>query len=177
MAIKQPSDTHKIYDLSEQVARREPFVNWSPVQPARTWKRTRRRGRKSRRCRAKEAEKQVSQDLRAVKATSHMTKSKESLVWHLSVATAWSPVRSTILGVWQCAIFRIAMCGLRKNKNAEEKKKENCAAWCPMFSQSAGSRSFSPRPSLSSTLCTVEKVSDSLSLNWNRKFQFCTFVS
>lgn len=40
----------------------------------------RRRARRVRRC----------CDLRA----SHMTKSKASLVWHLSVATAWSPARS-----------------------------------------------------------------------------------
>lgn len=51
-------------------------------------KRQRKRRRRTQRRRARRVRRCC--DLRA----SHMTKSKASLVWHLSVATAWSPARS-----------------------------------------------------------------------------------
>lgn len=79
----------KIYDLSGQVARRVcKMITCSKQGEQEGMKRQRRRRRRTQRRRARRVRRCC--DLRA----SHMTKSKASLVWHLSVATAWSPVRS-----------------------------------------------------------------------------------
>lgn len=118
-------------------------------------KRQRKRRRRTQRRRARRVRRCC--DLRA----SHMTKSKASLVWHLSVATAWSPARSRhrVLRSLVCdsvQYFALQCAGKatqRERERERDKEIEHCAAWCPLFShsgrqQTAGSLSRRPVPLL-----------------------------
>lgn len=154
----------EIYDLSGQVARRVcKMITCSKQGEQEGMKRQRKGRRRTQRRRARRVRRCC--DLRA----SHMTKSKASLVWHLSVATAWSPVRSRhrVLRSLVCdsvQYFALQCAGKatqRERERERDKEREHCAAWCPLFSQSgrqqtAGSlnrRPATPLPPASSCSC------------------------
>lgn len=106
-------------------------------------KRQRKRRRRTQRRRARRVRRCC--DLRA----SHMTKSKASLVWHLSVATAWSPVRSRhrVLRSLVCdsvQYFALQCAGKatqRERERERDKERENTALHgVPCSAIQAGSR-------------------------------------
>lgn len=71
-------------------------------------------------------------------ASSSLTKSKASLVWHLSVFG--HSMKSDPLAVWHCAIFRIAMCGLQKKETKRQKRKQQREKLRRMVSHSSSSQ-------------------------------------
>lgn len=81
-------------------------------------KRQRKRRRRTQRRRARRVRRCC--DLRA----SHMTKSKASLVWHLSVATAWSPARSRHRVLRSLVCDSVQYFALQCAGKATERKKE-----------------------------------------------------